>query len=129
MLFRSDTVHPIGTVERNKLRVEADKMFGPGTYDMKAGGYLALQAMAALYKEKQPVRPVELLLVPDEESGSRLSRTTIEQFARNAAFALVAEPARTGGHCVTRRTRSPVVRCLRDHSVKRSRSIHHQQLT
>ena len=40
-----------------------DKMFGPGTYDMKAGGYLALQAMAALYKEKQPARPVELLLV------------------------------------------------------------------
>ncbi len=103
VLAHYDTVHPVGTVERNKLRVEGDKMFGPGTYDMKAGGYLALQAMAALYRERQPARPVELLLVPDEESGSRLSRATIEHFARNAAFALVAEPAKAGGHCVTSR--------------------------
>jgi glutamate carboxypeptidase len=78
-------------------------MFGPGTYDMKSGAYLALQAMSALYRERPPARPVELLLVPDEESGSRLSRATIEACAREAAFALVAEPARTGGHCVTSR--------------------------
>lgn len=103
VLAHYDTVHPVGTVERNKLRIEADKMFGPGTYDMKAGGYLALQAMAALYKERQPARPVELLLVPDEESGSRLSRENIEALAKNAAFALVAEPARAGGECVTSR--------------------------
>ncbi len=103
VLAHYDTVHPIGTVGRNRVRVEDDKMFGPGTYDMKAGAYLALQAMSALYKERQPARPVELLLVPDEESGSRLSRATIEQFARNAAFTLVAEPARPGGHCVTSR--------------------------
>ena len=66
VLAHYDTVHPVGTVERNKLRIESDKMYGPGTYDMKAGGYLALQAMAALFKEHQPARPVELLLVPDE---------------------------------------------------------------
>lgn len=103
VLAHYDTVHPVGTVERNRVRIEDDKMFGPGTYDMKAGAYLALQAMSALYRERQPARPVELLLVPDEESGSRLSRATIEEFARNAAFTLVAEPARTGGHCVTSR--------------------------
>ena len=80
VLGHYDTVHPVGTVERNKLRVEGDKMFGPGTYDMKAGGYLALQAMAALYKELKPQRPVELLLVPDEESGSRLSRGRVTSF-------------------------------------------------
>ncbi|MBM3342161.1 MAG: M20 family metallopeptidase [Betaproteobacteria bacterium] len=103
VLAHYDTVHPVGTVERNRLRIDGDKMFGPGTYDMKAGAYLALQAMSALYRERQPARPVELLLVPDEESGSRLSRATIETFAREAAFALVAEPARSGGHCVTSR--------------------------
>lgn len=103
ILAHYDTVHPVGTVERNRLRIENGKMFGPGTYDMKSGAYLALQAMSALIRERAPARPVELLLVPDEESGSRLSRSTIESIARDATFALVAEPARTGGHCVTSR--------------------------
>jgi glutamate carboxypeptidase len=103
VLAHYDTVHPVGTVSRNRVRVEDGRLFGPGTYDMKAGAYLALQALAALYRESQPARPVELLLVPDEESGSRLSRSTIEARAREAAVALVAEPARTGGHCVTQR--------------------------
>ena len=103
ILAHYDTVHPVGTVERNRLRIEDGRMYGPGTYDMKAGGYLALRAIAALMRESQPARPVELLLVPDEETGSRLSRATIEARARDAAIALVAEPARIGGHCVTSR--------------------------
>jgi len=103
VLAHYDTVHPVGTVERNRLRMEDGRMYGPGTYDMKAGAYLALQALAARYRASQPARPVELLLVPDEETGSRLSRATIEARARDAAVALVAEPARTGGHCVTQR--------------------------
>ena len=103
VLAHYDTVHPVGTAERNRIRIEGDRLFGPGTYDMKAGGYLALQALGALYRESQPQRPVELLLVPDEETGSRLSRTTIEARGREAAVALVAEPARVGGHCVTSR--------------------------
>ena len=62
VLGHYDTVHPVGTVERNKLRVEGEKLFGPGSYDMKAGAYLALRAMAALNREAPPVRGVELLL-------------------------------------------------------------------
>ena len=103
VLAHYDTVHPVGTLERNRIRIEGDRFFGPGTYDMKAGAYLALQALGALYRESAPQRPVELLLVPDEETGSRLSRAAIEARARDAAVALVAEPARVGGHCVTSR--------------------------
>jgi glutamate carboxypeptidase len=103
VLAHYDTVHPAGTVSRNRVRIEDGRLFGPGTYDMKAGGYLALQAFAALNRVAPPTRPIELLLVPDEETGSQLSRATIEQRARNAAVALVAEPARVGGHCVTSR--------------------------
>jgi glutamate carboxypeptidase len=139
VLAHYDTVHPIGTTERNRVRIESDKLFGPGTYDMKAGAYLALQAMAALYRERQPARPVELLLVPDEESGSRLSRATIEKFARDAAFTLVAEPSRTGGHCVTSRKGTGEIRMTAigvpshagtDHAKGRSaiREIAHQAI-
>lgn len=103
ILAHYDTVHPVGTLDRNRLRIEGDRMFGPGTYDMKAGAYLALQALGALYRVAQPARPVDLVLVPDEETGSQLSRTTIQRLAGDAAVALVAEPARVGGHCVTSR--------------------------
>lgn len=103
ILAHYDTVHPVGTLDRNRVRLEGDRLFGPGTYDMKAGAYLALQALGALYRESPPERPVDLVLVPDEETGSQLSRKTIEAMARDAAVALVAEPARIGGHCVTSR--------------------------
>lgn len=103
ILAHYDTVHPVGTLDRNKVRIEGDRLFGPGTYDMKAGAYLALQALGALYRESPPARPVDLVLVPDEETGSQLSRKTIEALAADAAVALVAEPARVGGHCVTSR--------------------------
>ena len=103
VLGHFDTVHPVGTLDRNRLRFEGERMFGPGTYDMKAGAYLALRALAALHRERAPERTIELLLVPDEETGSTNSRDRIEASARNAAVALLGEPARVGGHCVTGR--------------------------
>lgn len=140
VLAHYDTVHPAGTVERNRVRIEGDRMFGPGTYDMKAGGFLALQALALLYRDGPPTRPVELLLVPDEETGSRLSRSYLEGRAREAAVALVAEPARVGGGCVTSRKGTGFVNITAtgrpahagvDHAKGRSavREILHQALT
>lgn len=41
VLAHYDTVHPVGTTERKRARIESDKLFGPGTYDMKVGAYLA----------------------------------------------------------------------------------------
>ena len=111
ILGHSDTVHPIGMLNDNPVRIEGDKLFGPGGYDMKAGIYLALTAMAAAATPGSTPMPVDLLVVPDEETGSHASRKHIESFASNAKYCLVAEPARAnGGRCVTARKGTGMLR-------------------
>ena len=104
ILGHLDTVHPIGTLRLNPCRIEGDRLYGPGGYDMKAGVYLALSALGRLSAPGSSALPVDFLLVPDEETGSHHSRPSIERYARQSRYALVGEPARAeGGRCVTAR--------------------------
>ncbi len=104
ILGHLDTVHPIGTLLQNACRIEGDRLYGPGGYDMKGGIYLTLTALGQLAAPGSTALPVDLLLVPDEETGSHHSRASIERYARQARYALVCEPARPdSGHCVTAR--------------------------
>ena len=86
-----DTVWPLGTLERMPFRVEGDRAFGPGIYDMKAGSYLGYEALRRL-AHAPPELPVTMLFNADEEIGSPTSRDLIEAEARNALYALVPEP-------------------------------------
>lgn len=45
ILGHLDTVHPIGTLQRLAFRREGERCYGPGIYDMKAGNYIALEAI------------------------------------------------------------------------------------
>jgi len=103
ILAHIDTVHSVGTLAgKLPLRLDGDRLYGPGIYDMKAGVLMALEAMK-LAVRRGIGRPVDLLIVPDEEVGSKSSRPLIEEFARQAVCALVVEPARDGGKIVTSR--------------------------
>lgn len=104
VLCHLDTVHPKGTLEHFPFRIEGDRAFGPGIYDMKGGAYLALRAFGALVSSarKSPL-PIRFLYVSDEEVGSPTSRALIEQAGENARHVLVTEPARDGGKVVTGR--------------------------
>jgi glutamate carboxypeptidase len=92
LLGHLDTVWPIGTLAKMPWREAEGKLYGPGVLDMKSGVVMALEAIAAL-QELGVALPVTLLLNPDEEVGSIVSRPTTERLAQQSAAVFVLEPA------------------------------------
>jgi glutamate carboxypeptidase len=104
VLSHHDTVHPLGFIERLPFKIDGDRAYGPGIYDMKGGAYLAYRAFRQICAE--PARSplgITQLYVSDEEIGSPTSRALIEAEGRKAKYVLVTEPARDGGKIVTGR--------------------------
>jgi glutamate carboxypeptidase len=98
VLGHLDTVHPVGTIDGPlRLRIEGDRLYGPGVLDMKGGICLALYAVKRWRAETgDGGLPVTFLLIPDEELGSPATRALIEAQARRHRCVLVPEPAREG---------------------------------
>ena len=105
ILSHLDTVHPIGTLaSRLPFRIDGDRAYGPGIYDMKAGAYLALAAFRELVlHERRTPLPLRWLITADEEVGSPTSEEHIIEAGKLAKYVLVTEPGRDGGKCVTSR--------------------------
>ncbi|MFF1614468.1 M20 family metallopeptidase [Amycolatopsis sp. NPDC058278] len=99
LLGHHDTVWPLGSLRTHPFAVENGILRGPGCFDMKAGVVMALHAAAAL-----PDRTgVAILVTGDEEIGSPLSRTLIEDEARSCDAVFVLEASADGGALKTRR--------------------------
>ena len=102
-----DTVHALGTLERFPIRRCGDRLEGPGVFDMKGGGCMAVEAARAILRSRaQPSLPLTFLYVPDEEMGSQTSRQIIAEQSRAARYVLVAEGTEALGSVVTSRTGS-----------------------
>jgi glutamate carboxypeptidase len=104
ILGHTDTVHPRGSLQQRPWRVEANRAYGPGVFDMKGNCALALEVIrAGVETGVQPQRPVVVLLTCDEETGSFTGRQLVEAEARQAHAVLVLEPPASGGRVKTGR--------------------------
>ncbi len=94
-----DTVWPLGTLATRPFTVAGGVARGPGALDMKAGIVQLVEAIATL----DDADGVDVVLVADEEVGSRTSRALVERVAKGARAALVLEPCAPGGALKTAR--------------------------
>jgi glutamate carboxypeptidase len=99
LLCHLDTVWPRGTLAKNPFAVTGDRATGPGSFDMKAGLAIGLEALALAAESGRAA----LLVTGDEELGSINSRALIEAVARQSRAVLVLEGAAPGGDLKTAR--------------------------
>jgi len=94
VLGHYDTVYASGTLAKMPFRVSGGKVYGPGTFDMKAGIVQALFALEALQKSGRSLRKrVVFLWTSDEEIGSEASYKLIKFEAKRSDAVFVLEPA------------------------------------
>ncbi len=99
-----DTVHPIGTLEKNPWRIEDRLCYGPGIQDMKGGNFVTVEALRRLgIAGIETPLPITVLFTPDEEIGTPSTRELIEMEARKNKVVLVPEPAGPDGMATTGR--------------------------
>ena len=97
MIGHTDTVHPVGCKEKNPTRIDGDKFYGCGIFDMKANIVLMIEALRYFAETgTKPSRPITIVLSCDEEVGSYTGREYVEREARLAEHCLVFEPSAAG---------------------------------
>lgn len=90
----SDTVWDRGTLRTMPIEIRNRVVYGPGTYDMKAGLVQMVFAVRALRElELEPTVTPVVYVVSDEEIGSPHSDRRTARLARHADRALIVEPA------------------------------------
>ena len=102
LLGHLDTVWPLGTLKTMPCRLSEGRLWGPGTFDMKAGVAMALTALEMLCEADLLGKEIVLLLNSDEEVSSPVSRPITEKLAIECGAVFVLEPAQ-GLACKTAR--------------------------
>ncbi|MFY9578331.1 MAG: M20 family metallopeptidase [Gaiellaceae bacterium] len=100
LIGHTDTVWPVGTLASMPFRVDGDRAYGPGVYDMKSCLVVLLEAIRRSGDERRALR---VFLTADEEMGSPTGRALLEAAAEGVAAALVVEPSTQNGNLKTAR--------------------------
>lgn len=93
-----DTVHPVGSFGSETVKIEGDKIYGPGVTDCKGGIVAGFLAMDALRRCGFTSRPVVMYLQSDEEGGGKYSGdATINHICKEAADSVAFLNLECGG--------------------------------
>jgi glutamate carboxypeptidase len=95
-----DTVWPLGTLDSMPFRIERDRAYGPGVYDMKACLVVMVEAIRRVGSERRALR---VFLTADEEMGTPTGRAPLERAADGVDAAFVVEPPGSSGNLKTSR--------------------------
>lgn len=108
-----DTVYGAHHSFQRCTLVDDHTLRGPGVADMKGGLVVMLAALEAFLNSTSAEKlGFEIVLTPDEETGSVASRPLLESVARSRqhALALIFEPARPNGDLVRARKGTGIFR-------------------
>jgi len=109
-----DTVYEANDPFQRCQWLDATRLNGPGVADMK-GGLLTMLVALQAFEETPHAATIgwDVLLTPDEETGSHGSAWLFREAPQRAQFALIFEPARPNGDIVHSRkgTGSIVATC------------------
>jgi glutamate carboxypeptidase len=106
LVGHTDTVHPRGSVSERPWRLEGNRIYGPGIFDMKANCALAVALLHAWDDFDIALRcGVILALMCDEEVGSVSGWPLLKNIAltERVQSALILEPPAPGGRVKTGR--------------------------
>ena len=93
------------------VKIENDRFYGNGSFDMKNGIALFYFALKAFHElEVESNKQVRLIFTPDEEIGSKGSREFLSRACRGAKAVLLPEPCCPNGGIKTRRKGIATVR-------------------
>jgi glutamate carboxypeptidase len=106
LVGHTDTVHPRGSVAERPWRLEDNRIYGPGIFDMKANCALAVALLHAWDDcDVTPRCGVTIALMCDEEVGSLSGWPVLQNIAlaEKVQSVLVLEPPAPGGRVKTGR--------------------------
>lgn len=113
LVGHTDTVHPRGSVAERPWRIDGNRIYGPGIFDMKANCALAVALLHVCDDfDLKPNFGITLALMCDEEVGSASGWPLLKEIAQQGRvqYALILEPPAAGGRVKTGRKGTGIFR-------------------